>query len=329
MIIETLRSAPSRRIIISAFTRGDVLAAGSRLRSFYLFRLAEKYSLIVDRPLSYGSAVNSDIIHIQKIYSWETLRWVIKFRLLGKKVIFDICDQVNRRSEFPRVVLIILFSSVLTVDNESRKKYWHKFFPLKKIIVIPDIADTKDIYIESIPYQLRNQECEFFWIGNSQNFKSIKKFSDLVKDCPEYRLTVAMDIKNYLSLSQQFPHIKFYTWEPDIAFNNNIHAKFMILNHAIDKNSSIKSNNKMVLALVAGYIPIVSNTPAYAHLANQLDANFLIFEDLDDVPRIAKKIAHNFNSQQFFKNALDVINRNYSSDAVLSRFYKLVLNEHH
>lgn len=310
---------------ISAFTKGDITGAGSRLRSFYLFSLAEQFSLTVNRPQHYELAVNSNVIHIHKIYSWETLKWVIKFRLLGKRVVFDICDQVNRRSEFPRVLLIILFSSFLTVDNECRKKYWHKFFPLKKIIVLPDIADTQEVSITSIPYHQRNKLNSFFWIGNSPNFKSIKKFIDLIRDNKTYDLTVAMDLKDKNMLCNQFPHVKFYSWEPEIAFNPTIEAKFMILNHAIDKNSSIKSDNKMVLAILAGFIPLISRTPSYVKLAQQLNASFLIFDDLTEVPELARRVANELNPGQFFNNALKVINEQYSRKAVLSKFCEAIL----
>lgn len=317
-----------KNIKISAFTRGDILGASSRLRSFYLFSESEKFSLLVDRPKEYSQANQSDVIHIQKIYSWHTLKWIIKFRLQKKQVIFDICDQINRRSEFPRVLLIALFSSVMTVDNQSRKNYWHKIFPFKKIVVIPDVADTKDVYIQNIPYQQKSDTNSFFWIGNSSNFKSIKKFSDFVQANSEYKLAVAMDIKDKNLLSKNYPHITFYNWHPEVAFESDINAKFMVLNHAIDKNSSIKSENKMVLALIAGYIPIVSNTPAYVNLAKKIGAEFLIFNNLDEVPKIAELATQVIQPDIFFDNAKKVINENYSREAVLSQFKELVLNDH-
>lgn len=313
------------KINLSAYTAGSIAGASSRLRSFYLFSEAKKFNINVSRPLHFKEAIHSDVIHIQKIYSYRALFWIVIYRALSKKVIFDIDDQINKRKEVLPVFLIVLFSSALTVDSEDRKKYWQNFFFFKKIEIIYDVADKKEVNLKPINFTKNNDKHIFFWIGNTNNFKSLDPFVSYLEEQKRYQLLAVIHKNNINYMSQKYPNVNFLPWHDGIAFSKKVSSRFMVLNHGCDKNSMMKSDNKMVLAILAGFVPIVSNTTSYAKLAKAIDAEYLVFNDLIDVIDISKRVSNNINLNAFFNKAFLYINKHYSRGAVLEKFYEHVI----
>jgi glycosyltransferase involved in cell wall biosynthesis len=309
---------------LAAFTCGPISGASSRLRSFYLFSEADSVGLEVIRPETFKEGLSAEVIHIQKVYSYEVLRWMFVYRLLGKKVIYDIDDQVNRRREFHRVFIIILLSSILTVDTVPRKFFWKKFFPFKKIEVINDIVDSPTLENDLINCRKNLNSRNFFWLGNSSNFKSIVRVIQKDYLLPDHHFIVSMEEAAINKVKKNFPHVTFIPWFDGVALDPRVDAKFMILNHDTDKNSRMKSDNKMVLALAAGFIPLVSNTCAYAALAKRLDADFLIFENIGDVCSHAERVLRKIDSVDFFNKASKIIQSDYSRGQVLSVLKKII-----
>lgn len=308
---------------IAAFTIGDINRASSRLRSFYLFDLAEKFDLEVSRPSRYRDALGVDVVHIQKKLTIKTIPAVAIYRLLGIKVIFDIDDQPVGKKAFLGYFLALFFSSVITVDTEARKQYWASFF-FRKIVVINDIADSINRKLE-----VNNRRCKinshgFFWIGYSDNIGSIESFIGLLKKHKRYKLTVATEKKAIPLLKLKYPSVDFISWFDGIANDDCIDAKFMLLNHNHDAASRLKSDNKMVLAILSGFLPMVSRTDSYENLANALGANFLMFDNVQDSIVISKKLS-SLDFESFFQNSLTFISENYSREAVLSDFNQKVI----
>lgn len=320
-----LHSQKNKKIQLAAFTAGDSSGASSRLRSYYLFSEAKKFGFILIRPSKFIDGLSSDIVHIQKIYSYNALFWTIIFRCYSKKVIFDIDDQINKRKEFIPVFLTILFSSTLTTDSKERKKYWEFFFPFKRIELIHDVADKKQINLTPPSINRKRDPYTFFWIGNTPNFHSIGQFMDKVVNDKRYSLLASLHKDDISFMKDMYPRVNFVPWRNGIAFSNKINAKFMILNHDCDKNSSMKSDNKMVLAILAGYYPIVSNTSSYSSLAKKLNANFLIYKDITEAFLNANYINKNVNTKIFFNHAFTYINQNYSRTSVFIDFYNKVI----
>ena len=308
---------------IAAYTIGDINRASSRLRSFYLFEMGKEFNLDVIRPDRYRDAVGVDVVHIQKKLNVKTIIAVMIYRLLGIKVIFDIDDQPVGKKAFIGYFLVLFFSSVITVDTEARKQFWSSFF-FKKIIIINDIADSNDL---SLKINVRNFKLNphgFFWIGYSGNLASISDFISLVKNYKPYKLTVATEQSAITLFKKNYPFVEFFPWFDGIANDHCINARFMILNHKYDSSALLKSDNKMVLAILAGFIPIVSRTPSYAKLANLLEADFLIFDSEAEIIEISKKLSA-VDLNQFYKNSISYINAHYSREAVLSEFNSKIL----
>ena len=81
----------------------------------------------------------------------------------------------------------------------------------------------------------------------------------------------------------------------------------------------------MVLAILAGFIPIVSRTPAYERFAKLINAEFLLFDNFEDVVLIAEKL-NNQNLEDFFDQSIKIINQHYSRNSVFLDFVKNVIN---
>ena len=310
---------------IAAFSIGDINVASSRLRSYYLFNLGKEFGLEILRPSRFIEALDCDVIHIQKILSLKIIINIILFRIFRKVVIFDIDDQPGKKiKSFLGCLLIMYLASVITVDTESRKIFWNKYLFFKKIVVINDVADTNDVHLK---FNLRiydTEKIKFFWLGHKSNIASIEKFIEILKINKKYQLTICTNENEIPNLFDKYPHVRFLAWNKDIVFDNTIEAQFMILNHNFDLSSILKSDNKMILAILAGFIPIVSRTPSYSKLASELNSSYLVFDSFDEVICIAENISK--KKIDLFNNYnLNFIITNYSRKAVLSKFLNQIL----
>ncbi|RLT20786.1 MAG: hypothetical protein DWI28_00560 [Planctomycetota bacterium] len=287
--------------------------------------MAKDFGLDVSWPNGYLEALTCDIVHIQKILSLKII-WVIFFyRLCGITVVFDIDDQPGKKiKSFLGCLVILYLASVVTVDSDARRDFWKKYLLFKKIVVINDVADTTDLQLKINIREDYCDSCSFFWIGHASNILSIEKFIEFVTVNRDYSLTICTNEKEIPALTEIYPVIRFIPWSRDVAFENSINARFMVLNHNFDQASLLKSENKMVLSILAGFIPLVSRTPAYEKLANSLNADFLIFDSLNDVPTITNKIA-SADFQLFSSKNFSYIEANYSKSAVLAAFISKVL----
>ena len=312
---------------LAAYTIGDISRASSRLRSFYLFSSASAFSIDVIRPSRFREALSVDIVHIQKILAIKLFFALIAYRFLGIKVIYDIDDQPGsgRKSRFTSLLaflgywLACLLASCVTVDTEERKQFWKKFLPNKKIVVLNDIADKNEF---SLSVECRSSRVDakgFFWIGYACNFPSILSFLTILKNSQSYNLTASVEETEISSLRIKYPFVKFFPWTDGIAFDPRIKSRYMILNHSHDSSSHYKSENKMILAILAGYVPIVSRTPAYERLAKLINAEFLLFDKFEDVPVIIERL-NNFNLDKFFDFSIQIINQRYSRNSVFLKF---------
>ena len=79
-------------IKVAAYTNGGIEVASCRLRSFYLFKKAEEFGLEILRNLSFTESLSCNCLHLQKIYTPQFILQALLFRILRRKVIFDIDD---------------------------------------------------------------------------------------------------------------------------------------------------------------------------------------------------------------------------------------------
>lgn len=311
---------------IAAYTNGDVRTASARLRSFYLFDFQKEAELSVERELPLLQSLRSNVLHLQKCYLPKYLLQAMLFRILGKAVVFDIDDQAVQLKH--RIALIAMFhvSSFVTTDTPEREEFICNYVNRKKVVVLKDIVDVEPGRSElTVPKGL-NKANGLLWIGHRDNFPSILPVinSDLTKR--GFRFIVVTKITENDELAKAHPTVEFMQWERDITLDREIGARYMVLNHdsTADANAKYKSENKMVLSIVSGLIPIVSRTPSYLRLAQMLDAERLVFDEVEEIPGILASITREWE-EEFIIRAQEHVRRNFVHERILDEFKSLVL----
>jgi hypothetical protein len=303
---------------LAAYTLGDISKASSRLRSFYLFAECESAEIRVLRNISYQEASECQIIHLQGVLDFHLFYWLVIWRFRKINVVYDLADQPGSWVSRLGYAFAIFLSNTLTVNTQERLIYWKKLFYFKRIVVIPDIADKNKNIPSLLPRIQGDPSINFFWIGHHENICSIQEFFPFL-DIIKSRLLICTNIDQAdNSAFKPFP-IDLLQWQQDITFSSQRMNSFMLLSHDHDKNSAMKSNNKMVLAIHSGFIPIISRTPEYESLAKELNLEFLLFDDFSEVLSIAKE-ALSKDWDTILKIAQSHLDHKYSTKAVFSIF---------
>ena len=312
-------------MIISAYTVGDENVASSRLRSFYLFKSASKFDLTVIRNSNLRALIRSDCLHIQKKTGYKIFLISLAFRITGRKVIYDFDDHYYGKRNLLWMIVHMLVASKITTDTDARKLYWQKILPFKSIEVLPDIIDVeKGIDFPALIRTENIWKYKLVWIGSESTVGSIYQLIMDLKDNPIFELTIITHESSIIKIAELYPWVKTKKWNKSIIFENEYRLNMMVLNHNVTENTSIlKSENKMVLAIAAGVIPIVSNTPAYMSLAKNLDAENLVFNDLSEIYDIINSLSIDW-VESFFQRARTYIQLNYESEVVLKKFIKIL-----
>lgn len=245
-------------------------------------------------------------------------------KIFGKKTVYDIDDQPHNA-----IVAVLMFTNaflcdVLTVDTNEREKYWASFFSWKKVVVIPDVLDVGELKLLESPSRSRDKskKASLVWIGHPLNVSSIESLLQ-IDHSDRYALTVITAKEHLIALKMKHPNVSFVPWEKDILFNRDMRFDFMILNHQGGEVAEMKSDNKMALAIAAGIMPIVSDTPSYRRLARNLGYEKFIFGSIEDVIQIVESATEgDFDTLQSAKLA---VVRKYAPEVVAKQFLEHVL----
>ena len=310
---------------ITAVTCGNIDTASSRLRSFYLFNHALEDGFIVKRSEELSDIISADIFHLQKKFGYKLFFASVMRRLMGKVVIFDFDDQKSGFKGTVLMLLYILVANIITTDTEGRRKYWNRYLKFKRFHVVPDVIDiSSEFKFISNFENIHDRSYKLVWTGNANNIKSIEPLLTMLHKKTKFKITMVVDSKSAMEISAQYPWVAVVTWRKDIIFDSQFRNSFMILNHAIDQEAVLKSDNKMVLAIAAGVVPIVSRTPAYHALATALDAEKLVFDSFEDIEKIISNINHHW-VQKFLSRSQQYIENHYSSINVYNNFKQKIL----
>lgn len=300
---------------ISAYTVGDINLASSRLRSFYLFYSSERYGVNVIQDLNIWQSIKCDYLHLQSCYKPKYIAQAILFRLLGKNVIFDVSDIPSRKIHFIFFLLAAIIANSVTVPVEHTRVFLGRYLNIRKINVISDVLDVHPNKIKDLNF-IRNKESKgIFWTGHPGNLESIESFIQAERLREDYQLVVITKLNEIKHYKDSYPWVKFLEWNLDSVLDCNVDMGYALLNHTID----FKSENKMVLSIALGLIPIVSRTPAYMALAKELEADRLVFDNLSQVFDIIKNLDAVWVNDFKLRAKAYVLER-YSSAAVFSFF---------
>jgi len=321
---------------IAAFTSGGIETASSRLRSFYVFQSnVWKEHEVVFNP-KFWSIYKYQCIHLQKQYAPRFVLIAFFARILGIAVIFDIDDQVRKYTHHLAVYVMIFLSSFVTTDTNTRQKYLQKKNNRKSIELIPDTLDIDHAFVDEddmLHDDKYMESCDevIVWVGNIDNFNSFKILIENDDRLNNFRVVVITNITdaNKIKISHKNYVIKQWSldWSSELA-NSNV---YMVLNHddPLDENAIYKSENKMVMAICNLIMPIVSDTPAYSSLAENLNAEFLIFNQNNSVYDAIVAVSKYDRSQRkdFFKKSISFINKHYCRDVIAGRLLS-IMNKH-
>jgi len=324
----------NEKLQILALTIANEDAASSRLRSYYLFRCIEKYDVAITRDFNCGNIIQSNILHVQKVIKIKYLLCAMLFRLLGRKVVFDIDDQpsgfrlgryyIGRLLIWSAFAFMMMISSHVTTDTPERRKYWDRF-GFKNIFVIPDAIDIDpELSFPSIEGFQGQWESKLLWVGHAANLNSIIDLVDLMGTNTRMKMVLITNVGAINKIKHGWPWVESITWQKDITLSEEFRLSAMILNHGLDQDSKLKSENKMVLAIASGIIPIVSRTPAYSRLAKAIHAERLLYDDVKDVPAILSALTKDW-VDDFFERARKYIQDTYSSEHLFFFFRQMIV----
>ncbi|CAN6134409.1 GT4_WbuB-like domain containing protein [Methylophilaceae bacterium] len=275
---------------ISAYTVGDITVASSRLRSFYMFYASEKFGVKVFRNLKLWQSINCNYLHLQSCYKPKYLFQAIFFRLLLKKIVFDVSDIPKNKIHFIFFWGVAKVANSVTVPLETTRLFLGQYLNVNKIHVIPDVIDVCPEKLKQLNCLHRRPSKTFFWTGHPGNLDSIEGFIQDKRLREQYQLIVITKLNDIQKFIDNYPWVTFLEWDVDSVLNCEVEMCYALLNHSFDEASQFKCENKMVLSIAIGLIPIVSRTPAYEALAKKLNADCLIFDNLSDVFDIVESL---------------------------------------
>lgn len=312
---------------IAAYTVGDINVASSRLRSFYLFYFSSNHGVNVLRGLTIWQSLQCEYLHLQSCYVPRYVLQAVLFRLLGRRVFFDVCDIPTRKIHFAFLVLTAMIANTVTVPLDTTRTYLSKYVAARKIVVISDVIDVAPNKVGKLAFVRNVGSKGIFWTGHPGNLDSIEEFIKIIRFHEEYKLIVLTRLSEIGRFIQSYPWVTFLDWSLDSAFDCKIDIGYALLNHAADSAALYKCENKMVLSIALGLIPIVSRTPAYEALAKQLGADRLVFDDLAEVLNVIENMDPRW-ATEFLSRAKSYVFAHYSSDHVFLVFLSKCLLAH-
>lgn len=316
---------------ILSITAGDINLASSRLRSFKLFHDFEGF--VVYRDVTVNNFLRSKYIHIQKKANPFVILLALLGRVLNKKVFYDFDDDHFSRSEnIYRLFLFILCNKII-VDTQSRLKFISEKWPIiyHKLNYLPDMLDFDISIIKNDISYIDCDKLDFLWYGYPNNIGSIKFIFQHLrgkKNKKIYIISSSKDevISNLGELYWDENYCHFVKWEPDILGKFDLNNYIIILNHDWERNSNLKSENKLVLALASGFPVIASKTQAYYDFCVKLGIQQILYlynNDLD-FDLFLKNLS--FMKIKVDKNKLNkVVIDSFSKEVIQSNFVKLML----
>ena len=284
--------ADMNKLRISMLPAGDINAASSRLRCFFL---GEQLSKLGVEVLINRHSEAADILFVQKRITKETLDAALRVKENGGLVIYDI-DDYGPALEWLRIDpnierLFLKLCDALIVDTPTRLEVFSddpKYVGIRDKYVLADPVDY-------IPWRSQSNQAisgdrppRGAWFGNAVNLAPAVPF---IRELMSHGAVSGFDAitgqRQLEQLSRQFPMIGYKPWELKTFAATLQSYEFTVLIHDSNIEGVQKSNNKMLAAMALGVLPFVSNTPAYSETAAEAGLNELVvLSPLDLVQRV-------------------------------------------
>lgn len=309
---------------IAAYANGGLEVATSRLRSYYLFEEVNPNAIKVFRDLSFISSLSCDCLHIQSLYTPTFLFRALIFRILGKKVFFDIVDKATKAKHKIAIFTMLQIATHVTVSTEIIKLFYEKQVIKKKVYLIEDILDVTPSRKRKFLNRVTNSNKDILWMGHKDNILSIEPLFKVHSQKNTRTFTVISNLRNKDKWEERYPSINFIDWQIDIMYRRDISGSYTILNHdsSYGFDARYKSENKMILALATGLIPFVSKTPSYQKVAEDIEAEELIFQNIEDIYHKIDNLDPR-REIEIIKRSRKYIEHKYLNSVVLAKWIKI------
>jgi hypothetical protein len=255
-----------------------------------MFYSSKNYGVNVARNLNLWQSVQCNYLHLQSCYKPKYLIQAIIFRLLNKRVIFDVSDIPKNKIHLVFFLAVAKTANSVTVPLETTRLFLGRYLNINKIHVIPDVIDIYPEKLNQLNFLRQEHSKTFFWTGHPGNLNSIESFIQDDRLREQYQLIVITKLIDIQEFIGSYPWVIFLEWDVDSILDCKIEMSYALLNHSFDEASQFKCENKMVLSIAIGLIPIVSRTPAYETLAKKLNADCLVFDNLLEVFDIVESL---------------------------------------
>lgn len=135
------------------------------------------------------------------------------------------------------------------------------------------------------------------WFGYPESFnKGMSHLMPVIHSCVESGAIKGLQVITQGSGNALPDWIKIIPYDTRTIASHLSKSTYCILSHFpydMHINSLIKSDNKAVLSLALGALPIASNTPNYAKLMNSLSMQDLLYSGPSELESILQKICKN------------------------------------
>ena len=310
---------------IAAYANGGLEVASSRLRSYYLFEEVNPKLIKVFRDLSFIRSLSCNCLHLHTLYTPTFVFRAAIFRILGKKVFFDIVDQAEKTKHKIAIFAMLQIATHVTVSTELTKLFYEKQVIKKKVYLIEDILDVAPSRKRKFLDRVNNSNKDIFYIGHKDTLPSIEALLKLHSLKNTRTFTVITNLRNKDKWEKRYPSVNFIDWEIDIFYRRDISGSYTVLNHDFSYHfeAKYKSENKMILALATGAIPFVSKTPSYQKVAEDIGAEELIFQNIEDIYQKIDNLDPR-REIEIIKRSKKYIEHKYLNSVVLAKFMKII-----
>jgi len=263
---------------------GDQTVAATRLRAL----LPLPYIRRAGIDVVVGAAkAGYDVIWLQKKLTTALLNDIESVKELNSKVrlIYDIDDLGPNvlnfwfQSEINLKRVFGLADRVMT-DTATRAAYLSRRYGVDAA-VIPDSLDSPGQLVAKNRH--RTRIANGLWFGNFPNFSSISQFVSLLS-AAGIGLQIVTSVTGVKAFERPTRNnlVRAYEYQQSLMPLFYAMNDFSIMSHFGDEFTEMKSTNKMVASLCHGLPSLVSSTPEYKRLAEELRIPEVLFDDNQD-----------------------------------------------
>ena len=296
--------------------------ASSRIRVLSICKEFQKRQI----PYDFVFSERTDILFIQKTVTQEVLHIVQDAKKLGCLVIFDVDDfgmALWVKASPIRFAKMLAWADVITTATMEQRNYVIRNFHKERVETIPNLIDY---FPEGIPtFSIKtNPELKAVWFGGKENFKRFKKIARMLVKVENLHLCVIINPESVEILKGKYPNIEFIPWSLNTFVSDLQRCDISILTHAGSAIDRMKGNNKMITSIYWGVPAIVSRTPEYERMAEELQIKEFLFENFSELLLAIEKLRSPKFRRDYLACSQPLVWRNYSPSAITDELLNLV-----